>query len=101
MSKAKVLVIDDDLVWLDLARFHLESNGYEVISADTGAQGVLVANGTAVVPTMPVYQVTSTSFTALSGSDPADKRQVLGPFSRHVQRSGGHGFSVVPRATQP
>jgi two-component system, NtrC family, response regulator AtoC len=40
MSKAKVLVIDDDPEMLDLARFHLEKNGYEVICAETGAQAL-------------------------------------------------------------
>src|SRR5262245_9636984 len=40
MSKAKVLVIDDDPEMLDLARFHLEKNGYDVACADTGAQGL-------------------------------------------------------------
>jgi DNA-binding NtrC family response regulator len=40
MSKAKVLVIDDDPEMLDLARFHLEKSGYEVTSAETGAQGL-------------------------------------------------------------
>ncbi|MGE0130784.1 MAG: sigma-54-dependent transcriptional regulator [Blastocatellales bacterium] len=40
MSKAKVLVIDDDPEMLDLAKFHLESSGYEVTTADTGAQGL-------------------------------------------------------------
>src|SRR5215470_14211841 len=40
MSKAKVLVIDDDPEMLDLARFHLEKSGYDVASADTGAQGL-------------------------------------------------------------
>jgi DNA-binding NtrC family response regulator len=40
MSKAKVLVIDDDPEMLDLARFHLEKNGYEVSCADTGAQAL-------------------------------------------------------------
>jgi DNA-binding NtrC family response regulator len=40
MSKAKVLVIDDDPEMLDLARFHLEKNGYEVTSAETGAHGL-------------------------------------------------------------
>src|SRR5215510_8824695 len=40
MSKAKVLVIDDDPAMLDLARFHLEDNGYEVTSAATGAEGL-------------------------------------------------------------
>jgi DNA-binding NtrC family response regulator len=40
MSKAKVLVIDDDPEMLDLARFHLEKNGYEVTCAETGAQSL-------------------------------------------------------------
>ncbi len=40
MSKSKVLVIDDDPEMLDLTRFHLEKSGYEVTSADTGAQGL-------------------------------------------------------------
>jgi DNA-binding NtrC family response regulator len=40
MSKAKVLVIDDDPEMLDLARFHLEKNGYDVACAETGAQGL-------------------------------------------------------------
>jgi two-component system response regulator AtoC len=40
MSKAKVLVIDDDPEMLDLARFHLEKCSYEVTSAETGAQGL-------------------------------------------------------------
>jgi DNA-binding NtrC family response regulator len=40
MSKAKVLVIDDDPEMLDLTRFHLEKSGYEVMVADTGAQGL-------------------------------------------------------------
>lgn len=43
MSKAKVLVIDDDPEMLDLARFHLEKSGYDVSSADTGAQGLRLA----------------------------------------------------------
>jgi len=40
MSKAKVLVIDDDPEMLDLARFHLEKNGYDVACAETGAHGL-------------------------------------------------------------
>ncbi len=44
MSKAKVLVIDDDPEMLDLARFHLEKNGYEVTCAETGAQGLRLAS---------------------------------------------------------
>jgi DNA-binding NtrC family response regulator len=36
----KVLVIDDDPTMLDLARFHLQAQGYEVVTVETGAEGI-------------------------------------------------------------
>jgi DNA-binding NtrC family response regulator len=36
----KVLVIDDDPTMLDLARFHLQAQGYEVVTVETGADGI-------------------------------------------------------------
>jgi DNA-binding NtrC family response regulator len=36
----KVLVIDDDPAMLDLARFHLQKQGYEVVTVETGADGI-------------------------------------------------------------
>jgi DNA-binding NtrC family response regulator len=35
----KILVIDDDPTMLDLARFHLQSQGYEVFTAETATAG--------------------------------------------------------------
>jgi DNA-binding NtrC family response regulator len=36
----KVLVIDDDPTMLDLARFHLQKQGYEVVTVETGEAGI-------------------------------------------------------------
>ena len=40
MSRNKILVIDDDALVLDLARFHLQRADYEVTTARTGAEGL-------------------------------------------------------------
>ncbi len=74
MSKAKVLVIDDDLVWLDLARFHLESNGYEVIGADTGAQGLKM-----VAERRPEVALTDLRLPDISGIDLVSKMKEASP----------------------
>ena len=74
MSKAKVLVIDDDLVWLDLVKFHLESNGYEVISADTGAQGLKM-----VADRRPEVALTDLRLPDISGIDLVAKMKESSP----------------------
>lgn len=43
MKKIKVLVIDDDSAMLDLTRYHLTEQGYEVTAAATGTEGVRLA----------------------------------------------------------
>jgi len=40
MNKTRVLVIDDDETMLDLARYQLQSHGYEVTAAETGEVGL-------------------------------------------------------------
>ena len=40
MNKARVLVIDDDPSMLELARYQLERRGYEVLTAETGEEGL-------------------------------------------------------------
>lgn len=45
MSNPRVLVIDDDVSMLELARFHLLDRGYEVAVAQTGAEGLEQAAG--------------------------------------------------------
>lgn len=40
MSRTKILVIDDDAMILDLARFHLQRDGYDVTTAHSGEEGL-------------------------------------------------------------
>ena len=40
MKKTKILVIDDDPMMLDLARYQLQSHGCEVTTAETGEEGL-------------------------------------------------------------
>jgi len=40
MANIKVLVIDDDEMMIELAQFHLQAQGYEVTSAQTGETGL-------------------------------------------------------------
>ena len=47
MKKANVLVIDDDPTMLELARFHLTDEGYGVVTASTGIDGLAAANNQA------------------------------------------------------
>ena len=43
MKNIKVLIIDDDPAMLDLTRYHLTEQGYEVTAAATGIEGVRLA----------------------------------------------------------
>lgn len=43
MSNYKILVIDDDPTMLDLAKFHFQSQGYEVVTAGTGTEALKLA----------------------------------------------------------
>lgn len=40
MDKKRILLIDDEKDLVEIVTFRLESNGYEVISADDGQQGL-------------------------------------------------------------
>lgn len=40
MSKTKVMVVDDDPMMIDLARYQLQSRGYEVLTAETGQEAL-------------------------------------------------------------
>ncbi|MBP6823211.1 MAG: sigma-54-dependent Fis family transcriptional regulator [Acidobacteria bacterium] len=40
MTKARILVIDDDTNVLDLTQFHLLKQGFEVVTADNGSAGI-------------------------------------------------------------
>lgn len=45
MREKKVLVIDDDQAMLELAQYQLQSEGYEVSTAETGEQALKLAEG--------------------------------------------------------
>ncbi len=40
MTKARILVIDDDTNVLDLTQFHLRKQGFEIVTADNGSAGI-------------------------------------------------------------
>ena len=40
MSKSKLLIVDDEVHILELLRYNLESNGYDVLQAETGEQAL-------------------------------------------------------------
>lgn len=44
MTKANILVIDDDANFIDLTQFHLRQQGFEVASAENGADGLKQLN---------------------------------------------------------
>ena len=71
-----------------------------------GGQGVLVANGTVLAPTMPVYQFTTTSYAAPSGSDPASALSVWlpplfieNPLSGSLTQRGGASLTLRSQIT--
>ncbi len=39
MNKAKILIVDDDLDFIEISRLNLEAKGYRVLSASTGKEG--------------------------------------------------------------
>lgn len=48
MSKSKLLIVDDEVHILELLKYNLESNGYEVVSAETGEAALEILNTTQV-----------------------------------------------------
>ena len=42
MNKHKILIVDDEIHILELLKYNLESNGFDVIQAETGEQALLI-----------------------------------------------------------
>ncbi|MCK5179249.1 MAG: response regulator [Candidatus Omnitrophica bacterium] len=40
MSKKKILIVDDEIELVELVKIRLEANGYEVITANSGLEGL-------------------------------------------------------------
>ncbi|MDK2866553.1 MAG: two-component system, OmpR family, alkaline phosphatase synthesis response regulator PhoP [Clostridiales bacterium] len=48
MNKYKVLIVDDEIHILELLRYNLESNGFEVVEAETGEQALKIIESQAL-----------------------------------------------------
>ena len=48
MQKNKLLIVDDEVHILELLRYNLESNGFEVVSAETGEEALEIIKSTAL-----------------------------------------------------
>lgn len=48
MSKSRLLIVDDEIHILELLRYNLESNGYDVIQAETGEQALEIIHSKAL-----------------------------------------------------
>ncbi|MCK5014688.1 MAG: response regulator [Candidatus Omnitrophica bacterium] len=45
MSKKKILIVDDEIELVELVKIRLETSGYEVITANSGLEGLAKAAG--------------------------------------------------------
>jgi len=95
MSKAKVLVIDDDPEMLDLARFHLEKNGYDVISAETGSHGLRL-----VAEHRPEVVLTDLKLPDIYGIDLVAKLKEANPSSEVIMITGYGAVTEAIEATK-
>src|SRR5215470_5178873 len=95
MSKAKVLVIDDDPEMLDLARFHLEKNGYEVTSAETGTQGLRV-----VAEHRPEVVLTDLKLPDIDGIELVTKLKESSPATEVIMITGYGAVTEAIEATK-
>ncbi|QUI22722.1 response regulator transcription factor [Vallitalea pronyensis] len=48
MGKGRILIVDDEVHILELLRYNLESNGYQVVEADTGESALAILEHTHV-----------------------------------------------------
>lgn len=48
MSKSKLLIVDDEVHILELLKYNLESNGFEVVAAETGEEALSILKTTHV-----------------------------------------------------
>ena len=46
MQKSKLLIVDDEVHILELLRYNLESNGFEVVSAESGEEALAIIKST-------------------------------------------------------
>jgi len=55
MAKKKILVVDDEIDLVELVKIRLESNGYEVITSNSGLDGV--SKATSELPDLIVLDI--------------------------------------------
>jgi DNA-binding NtrC family response regulator len=95
MPKTKVLIIDDDESMLELAEFHLQAQGYEAARAETGEEGLKLAEGQHFDVILTDLQLPD-----LGGIDVVKRLKEIAPESEIIMISGHGSVSKAVEATK-
>ena len=95
MNKTRMLVIDDDPSMLELAEFHLQSQGYEAVSVQTGEEGLKMVEGSKFDVVLTDLQLPD-----LSGMEVVKRLKELSPDSEIIMISGYASVSKAVEATK-
>jgi DNA-binding NtrC family response regulator len=95
MSNVNVLVIDDDTSMLDLARFHLEDRGFHVAQAQTGQEGLQLAESSKFNIALTDY-----SLPDVDGVEVVRRLKELSPETEIIVITGYGSVDVAVEATK-
>ena len=96
MSERKVLVVDDEFHIVNIVAIKLRNNGFEVLTAENGAEGLEIA-----VRETPDVIVTDFQMPVMSGLEMVEKlRQNSQTASIPVIMLTARGFSIEPQQQQ-
>ncbi len=95
MPNKKVLIIDDDLMMTDLAKFHFEREGYETFTAESGEAGLRL------LQEQPCdLVITDLNLPDLDGIDVVKSVKELGPDSEVIMITGYGSVNKAVEATK-
>jgi DNA-binding NtrC family response regulator len=95
MSRHKILVIDDDSMMLDLARFHLQRADYEVATAATAEEGLQIIAAEPVA-----LALTDLYLPDLSGIELVKRLKELSPSTEIIMITGYSSVEAAIEATK-